>query len=239
MKTIKICFVCVFTCFVASLSAQQTDSTNSQEKSSKSLKIALIGAHDPKYDPVGKYSHLNKEAYALKHGYDACLYTEYLDETRIGYWYKVVATKMNLENYDWLLYLDSDALIMNDTIKLETLIDDDYDMIATSEGGPHAPILSGQFLIKNTKWSKKFLEDWYAVGDTHIPPGYDNGALIKLFTENEDLRNHIKIIPIRKMGSYVWNYEDGDFAIQFAGIIFSEKEKYIKEYYEKSLTPVK
>ena len=38
---------------------------------------------------------------------------------------------MNLANYDWLFYLDSDALIMNDMIKLETLIDDDYDMIAT------------------------------------------------------------------------------------------------------------
>ena len=40
------------------------------------------------------------------------------------------------------------------------------------------------------------------------------------------------------MGSYCCNYKDGDFTIQFAGFILSEKEKYMKEYYEKTLTPV-
>ena len=238
MKAIMF-FMWTFTCFLAYLSAEQNASTNNQKQTHESLKIALIGAHDPRYDHIGQYSHFNKAAYAIKHGYDVCLYTEYLDEKRIGYWYKVIAAKKNLANYDWLFYLDSDALIMNDTIEIETLIDDHYDMIATYDDRLSSPILSGQFLIKNSEWSKKFLEDWYDVGDTHIQPGFDGGALIKLYTENEDIRNHIKTIPIRKMGSYSWNYKEGDFIIQFAGFTFSEKEKFMKEYYEKTLIPVK
>lgn len=199
-----------------------------------SLKVGVIGVHDPKYDYIGMYSHLNKIAYAEKHDYGVHVYTEILDPERLGYWYKILAVQKHLADYDWLLYLDSDALIMNDTIKLETLIDEDFDVIATVDGGP-VPILSGQFLIKNSEWSKKFLKDWYDVGHTDIQPGFDGGALIKLFSENEDLRNHIKTIPIRKMGSYSWDYYEGDFAIQFAGFIHSEKARLMKEYYEKIL----
>lgn len=199
------------------------------------LKIAVIGSHDPKYDRIGRYAHLSKAMYAAKHDYDACLYNEYLDKTRLGYWYKVIAVQKNIEQYDWVFYLDSDAIIMNHNIRLEDLIDDHYDMVATHDGGP-VPILSGQFLIKNSAWSRQFLKDWYNVGDTHIQPGFDGGALIKLFTENEEIRQHIKIIPVDKMGSYMWSYKEGDFIIQFAGLTHDDKEKYMKEYYEKSLS---
>lgn len=236
MKRIKIYFISVLTLFLTYLSAE-TKSIDSSEQAYETLKIAIIGAHDPNYDHIGKYSHLNKTAYGLKQGYDVRLYTEFLDKERLGYWYKVIAVQKNLANYDWLLYLDSDALIMNDTIRLETLIDDNYDMIATEYGSPYPfPILSGQFLIKNSEWSMQFLKDWYDVGDTRIQPGFDGGALIKLYTENEDIHKHIKIIPIRNMGSCAWDYKDGDFIIQFAGYTHSEKEKAMKEYYEKSLS---
>jgi len=200
------------------------------------IKIAIIGCHDPKYDHIGIYSHLSKSAYATKNGYDFHLYTEYLlDVSRKGYWYKLIAAQKNLPYYDWLFYLDSDAVIMNHSIRLESLIDDNYDMIAAGTNCEGFPVLSGQFLIKNSEWSKKFLDEWFEVGDTNIQPGYDGGALIKLYNERPDVRDHIKLIPLVNMGSYDWDYKEGDFVIQFAGYIFPEKEKRMIRYYNLSL----
>lgn len=226
MKFRKQIYICLMLFIWSTLSA-----SHAIQQTIPPLKIGIVGAHDPNYDHIGKYSHLNKMVYALKHGYMACLHTEFMDENRLGYWYKVIAVKKHLPYFDWILYLDSDALIMNDDIRIETLIDEQYDVIATTDGGP-VPILSGQFLIKNSEWSKQFLQDWYDIGDTDIQPGFDGGALIKLYSENEDIRNHIKILPIRSMGSYSWDYKEGDFAIQFAGYIHGEKESFMKEFYE-------
>lgn len=213
------------------------------------LKIAVLGAHNPTYDHIGTYAHLNKIAYANKHGYAVHVYTEDLSPFEDfpwwsnpsnpiggrGYWFKVIISQRHLADYDWLFYLDSDGLIMNDEIKLESLIDDNYDMIATVDGGS-VPILSGQFLIKNSKWSRRFLKAWLTIGNNNIQPGFDGGALIQLFNENPEFQKHIKLIPIRKMGSYYWDYQEGDFIIQFAGLVHSEKARMMREYYERILS---
>lgn len=216
----------------------------------KQWKIAVLGAHNPTYDHIGQYSHLNKLAYAQKHGYGVHLYNENLSPASdiywwpktpiwwLGYWFKVVVAQKHLADYDWLFYLDSDAIIMNDSIKLESLIDDRYDIVATSDGGS-VPILSGQFLIKNSKWSRDFLERWFLIGNNDIQPGFDGGALIQLFNETPNIHKHVKVIPIQKMGSYYWDYKEGDFAIQFAGMWHTEKAVNMKAYYEKLTSETK
>lgn len=223
MKRITKYFIFLMTCVFGQVVGENKEP----------LRIAIVGCHDPKYDWIGIYSHLSKASYAEKNGYDACLFTEFLDQ-RMGYWYKIIATKKVLDQYDWVFYLDSDAIVMNDSIKLEDLIDDNYDIVACNDGGP-VPILSGQFLIKNSKWSHQFLQDWWDVGDeNNIQPGFDGGALIQLFNNRPEIRNHIKLIPHYKLGSYDWDYKDGDFVIQFAGQLHTIKQQKIKMYYELS-----
>lgn len=211
---------------------------------SKNLKIALIGVHDERYEHIGKYAHINKRAYAEKHGYDYFLYNYRLDTGRAAYWDKVVALQRHLSDYDWLFWLDSDALIMNDSIKLESIIDEDYDFITTRDC--LRGMNSGQFLIKNTQWSRDFLKLWYSpkYEHTQVAPGFDNGALIQIYQEHPKVKEHIKIVPQRLLSSYLqcpgWfnidgEYQPGDFVIHFAAVNHDLKEKYMKEYFEKSM----
>lgn len=206
----------------------------------KKPKIAIIGAHDQRYHPCGKYAHENKKRYAQKNSYDVFLYNEVLDINHGRYFNKVVAIQKHLSDYDWLFWLDSDALIMNDNIKLEHLIDENYDFITTRDCLLN--INSGDFLIKNSEWSKKFLIDWLnskgAVVDG-VPA--DNGALLKLYKESEESRKHFKIIPLRMLSSFPacplfykidGQYRKGDFIIHAAGLpTFAAKVELIKKYY--------
>jgi hypothetical protein len=211
-------------------------------------KIAIVGAHDENYDNIGKYAHLNKKKYAEKNGYDYFLYTERLDPFRPGYWYKVLAVKKHLKDYDWIFWLDSDALIMNFDIKLEDLIDERFEFITTRDTESPNYINSGQFLIKNCEWSLKFLDAWYSLEHVFISPGFDNGALNKLYRDFEYIRNCIKIIPLRMLSSFLVdnnfcsrkfpidvNFQEGDFVVHMAGIKHHYKEVLMQKYYNITL----
>ena len=212
-------------------------------------RIAIIGAHDDKYDSIGKWAHLNKASYAQKHGYDFFLYTESLDPTRLGYWHKIIAIKNHLKDYDWIFWLDSDALIINFDIRLENLIDEEFDFITTRDNSNPDCINSGQFLIKNCDWSFNLLNSWYSLNYIQVQPGYDNGALKTLVFELgiESIRPRVKIIPLRMLSSYIFHtgdhlsmdkvipvdtmYQDGDFIIHLAGFEHRHKMKMMEKIY--------
>lgn len=212
-------------------------------------RIAIIGAHDYKYDSIGKWAHLNKASYAQKHGYDFFLYSESLDPTRLGYWNKIIAIKNHLKDYDWIFWLDSDALIINFDIKLENLIDEEFDFITTRDHFDLDSINSGQFLIKNCDWSFNFLNAWYSLNHIQKQPGFDNGALKILVNEFESIRPRVKIIPLRMLSSYVSKfsiylreyqqysipidnlYQDGDFIIHLAGFSHNERIELMEKIY--------
>lgn len=56
-----------------------------------------------------------------------------LDVSRPPAWSKIPAIRNSLRNYDWVFWLDSDTLIMNNKFKLENIIPNDVetDLIIT------------------------------------------------------------------------------------------------------------
>lgn len=84
---------------------------------------AVIGCHNEAYHKIGIYADLNKQAYCKKHNYDLFLYHKSLDPSRHPAWSKILAVEKHIGDYKWLLWIDSDALIMNSNIKIESLID--------------------------------------------------------------------------------------------------------------------
>ena len=67
------------------------------------------------------------------------------------------------QNYDWIMWLDADTLILNHSKNLDTAMDDRYDVVLTS-GPPDEKrwkniVNSGAFLVKNSKFGIEFLHD--------------------------------------------------------------------------------
>lgn len=178
---------------------------------------------DSNYRKMGEIAKENKLAYAKKHNYDLIVYDELLDIKREATWNKVLAIKNHLANYKWIFWTDADALIMNYDIKLESIIDENFNMLIVKD---HNGINMGNFLIKNCDWSQKLLIDWYAPNNYLDEEFYEQSAFANLFDASQEFQQHVKVVPSRTMNSYIFcprakvdelKYQPGDFLIHFAG----------------------
>ncbi|CAM9896373.1 unnamed protein product, partial [Hapterophycus canaliculatus] len=117
----------------------------------------------------------NKKAYAALHGYDVVVATSAdIDRSRPAAWSKLLVLNKHLGSYDYVIFVDIDAFIMNPTFKLEWLLDvakkqqqtggmdgwggKESDLIVTQDwNGPN----SGVVLIKNSDFSRWLLQEWW------------------------------------------------------------------------------
>ena len=127
--------------------------------------IGVLMMYDKDYAPVGDISKDNVQSYCRKNGYDF-IFSDDMDTSRPLQWSKIKGLQEHLHKYKWLFWIDADCVVMDDTRKLEDLIQDGYDFITVSEPivpdtktqdgmSPH----SGHFLIRNTPLMHTLLKD--------------------------------------------------------------------------------
>lgn len=206
--------------------------------------------------PYQKEIFKNRKEYCKARGYTFHSYDEPLDD-RPANWskLKIILNIFELKVFDWVLWTDSDAVILNQEIKIEDLIDNDFDLLITEDCFSYN---TGVFLIKNTKASKDFLNECIK-REHHVGhPWEDQAALIEVL-ESDTPIVAVKTLPQRSLNSYpkqedrggwftsvnakeyYWDskkakdgeYEDGDFIIHFAGFSEEEKSKSISKLLRK------
>jgi len=93
------------------------------------------------------------------------------------YWSKPFALMRHLASYDWVLWLDGDAMVNNETYPLEVVVGDgDVDLVS---GGRQGWTNNGAFALRNSCWSRRFLRNWWEDGAAPLAPEpwyADNGA---------------------------------------------------------------
>lgn len=214
------------------------------------VRIAIISLYDDGYKKIGRYSDLNKQQYAKKHGYDIVLYHKKIDESRHGAWNKILAVEKHLNDYDWVFWSDADSLIMNKKIKLESIIDNNYDFIISKEDTKPKilkvgemsinckRVNTGSFLVKNTEWSKQFLKLIYNNPRWKEFKYWEQDSLEHLMATEPSLISKIKIVPQQIMNSVLYKhmhtYRPGEFIIHFMGLKMDQKERLMREWYMKT-----
>jgi hypothetical protein len=221
------------------------------------VKIILLDAHNPNYDHVWQISHPNKLSYCNKHGYTFVSYQfGTLDPPqRTPHWGRVLGIQKYLPECDWLFYLDTDIIIMNDTIRIERFVDEKYNLIIGPEAyDPH--ISTSGMLFKNCEWSFDFLKYWWT--QTHYidhpyytTPEQDHGAtgglgglyfeqsaFHFLYDTREDYRAVIKTVPRKWFNSIDIDngptfYTPGDFLVHFPGDSTARKVYKMQSYLQQ------
>jgi hypothetical protein len=106
----------------------------------------------------------NKQNYAKLYGYDVLNGNSVIDLSRPVAWSKILAVERHLSGYDYLFYIDMDAVVMNPAVRLESLIaaaaatgagTGDADFIMTEDWNG---LNTGVWFAKNTAWAKAFLQ---------------------------------------------------------------------------------
>jgi hypothetical protein len=151
---------------------------------------------------------------------------------------------------EWIWWLDCDAIVTNFHIKLESIIDNQYDIIMASDWNG---INCGSFLVRNSDRGKAWLDMIYSFRDV---PRYKNhkwpeqAAMMETAHLYTDI---LKVVPQKILNSYyyslyipeeyLWkdrldtngNWTVGDFVIHFPGMPNITRMEYIKLFLQLSV----
>ncbi|CAO3598301.1 unnamed protein product [Absidia cylindrospora] len=192
--------------------------------------------YDACMEPSATRAAMNKRNYALKHGYafvarSAEFAQEAARRQRKTVWGKIDVVEKVLPKYDWVFWLDMDAVVMDQERTLEDILyqvkqlypqgakvfDEQVDFVV-SRPFRDPMINAGVFLIKNTPWSMAFLREiqktttWY-----HRGPSYEQGAMWDVMRRSE---NQDKVFLLDRddhtFNTFPSFYKPGDFVVHFA-----------------------
>ena len=192
-------------------------------------RFCVIQTCDENYKKLSDITYKNNKEYCDLYGYDYISYTKNINDNKPAHWQKYIALKRHIKNYEWVLFLDTDCLIMNHTIELDTLIDENYSMIFENMGDRflgenpeyekmmdwNYNAISSAMLFRNDKISKDFINDVYENKVIPVKGIYDNTAVRVILSTNENYKNVTKMFDTdsRKLNS-VWYTNKPKFLLE-------------------------
>lgn len=204
------------------------------------LKICFLQVTSPEIYEYSKYSTEVNKKYCAKQGYDyielPCINTNEFAHS----WSKVFQSMYILENnnYDYIFFLDADAVVINFNKRLEEVISKMKNSMAFSENGWNGGDLinGGSFIVsKNGGLDilKKSVEKVNTeMKDKKFGFPWEQSVFTKLHEEGES----IDVFPMNEINSY-WLYDvssnDGQFIYHFMARPLNEKIEIAKNLYEK------
>ncbi len=191
---------------------------------------------DSKARITGPFSRRNHAAYAKYQGYKLIREDTFSINPNLGkfalVWAKVDVLKKHLHDFDWLVWIDSDLLIMNFKIRLETFIprNDDIDIVITSDKNG---INAGIFFWRNSPSGHETLDKWAKLASSNA---HEQKQLAFLIATEPTIAKRTRILPLCAVNSYLTanslttRYEYGDFGIHFAGSAWGLQKHVSVEY---------
>jgi len=109
-------------------------------------------------------------SYAAQHNYTLILPDKSIcmDSGRDMKWCKVLALQRYLADFDWVVWMDIDTILVNHTFTLEERFEfedaekGEFDVYI---GADNAGMNTGMVAIRNTPWSHTFLDRWWKSGE--------------------------------------------------------------------------
>lgn len=161
--------------------------------------------------------------YCSRNNYPLITEGSYIIEGRDCMWNKIPLIRKTMEeNYDYIVWIDGDMMIMNNDFKLESLIElylGNKDMMLSIDSGNQ--INTGFWVFRNNSYNKKILDLIENLPD--IAGLYHEQGVFNNFYEKNlyDIRSRSRIlgeIEQRLFNGTMYTFVDGDFLIHFLGI---------------------
>jgi len=215
--------------------------------------IAIISSHTKEYEPLAKYTWTNKVEYAEKHNYLYHCKTEGHDPNLRWHHDKLYFIRDCLEinpDVSWFLWVGCDTLITNYNIKLESLVDDNFNIIIATDGNG---INNDICIFKNSSDTREYLDHLIEIFPQYAHhPFLEQQAMIESY-EYPKWQKLYKIVPqyllnshdcwpnehqpdpkwTDKFGNRSW-WEPGDFIVHWPGSSLQTRlERMIPHYIPK------
>jgi mannan polymerase II complex MNN10 subunit len=179
------------------------------------------------YQQIVEPGLFTKRVYCKKHNYDFIVQTECLGEERPPAWYKIPFLQNLFSNgHECVFMSDGDVLITNNSIQLQDLASiSDKDMLVSADCDS-VIANTGNFLMRNTEWSREFLKLWWTKTEFINHNYWEQQAFIDCWEKNEfEVREHVVICDQRLFNSFYkpmplpehMAWQVGDFIMHISG----------------------
>jgi hypothetical protein len=162
------------------------------------LTIGVLTSYYANYKSLADLVIPNLQGYCRKNDY--VFYNYMLPEGGLHFSFKRMKMLRELLNYgaNIILCTDIDILITNYNIKIESFLDDKHDFYITKDVNG---INAGNFIIKNTEWSKSFLDFILSKTDS-----FENDqCVIEAIHNDPEWKDKIKILSHPSVNSYPYD----------------------------------
>lgn len=153
------------------------------ELSTKPPRIACATLYDDGFAQIGWHARNSLARYGRRHGYDVVV-AQGCDCNYPPPWHKVkLVEALFSQGYDYVFWMDADALITRPSVPIQSLIKPDKDMYVVQHGFPPYPTAlpnTGLFLIRNSDWSRDLLQRMWALEQYANGTWWENAAFMHL-----------------------------------------------------------
>lgn len=198
------------------------------------MKIAVVSYATKNREWLYSITNPVKQAYCFKHGYDFLFsnWQSFID--RPPAWSKLSHIQNALPNYDWVMWIDDDAMFANHDIGLESIIEtygsSGKDIIIAKDT---KYLNTGVVLYRNCEYVSIFMEKWmsdesYRKAD--VKKGWEQQIFNLEYEQDAEFVGRISVVPMRVMNSFLGGkrsdlkkglhiYQNGDFIVHASGIV--------------------
>jgi hypothetical protein len=196
----------------------------------KKYKIGICTmALGEKYKEIVKYGQESIKKYCDINNYGFHNDEEVYDKSRSPAWSKILLLSKYLrKEYDYVIWIDADTFIMSPNVKIEDIIEchmKGKDILVAQD---YIMINTGVIIIKNTEWSRKFINLIYDQEQFIEHPNWEQAGFIDLYKNNtSNSKEHIKVLGLQEqniMNTYQYSFFYNDcFILHFAGCFRDNK----------------
>ncbi len=175
--------------------------------------IAIVQAYDNNIREYAEYSRLLNAMYAHEKGYTYVAFEYDLTPSHVSVYYnKIIAVNTVLndpQNFDWVLYLDSDAAVYNFDYKIEDIIDRHPNKEIIIVQDPDMGTSSiGVFIIKNTPKMLECLKKTYEDRSFYHTKTPEQTAMLTYLLQDPEYMDLVGGEPSSVLSAYLKIYSD-------------------------------
>lgn len=209
------------------------------------LNIAIVSHITSDVAGYGQHAESINREYAIQAGYDFHVLRDWSFTDRVVNWGCVYMLKKYIADYDYLLWLDADAVVTRFDMSLERFIHQspDRDILACNDWPNGTSIINtGAILVKNSFWTKRFLDEWWERGkkaEYNVGTPTDQKAFSHLHDENVlQVKKHLHVFPTNTFNSIYpgqHNHKHEDFILHLMATPNDLRKQIFSELQERLL----
>lgn len=192
----------------------------------KGNKSAIVSLRTPNTANWAQYAAVNQLAYAHQNKHDYLLYTDLVVIEDIPHWNKVKVLMELLPKYDYLVWMDSDAIVTNFDKKFSSYINTHPNkslFVCNDIGGWQ--LNTGVMILKNTAWMNSVLQTLWKMD--HIPhsKAAEQSSLIQLLSLNDANKEHWVVFDQTEFNCHPRAFKEGNFVLHMMGMSGEDRMK--------------